>query len=122
MPTDIYIKSPGDENFTTRQVQVYAEIDQFAQGIEMLLNTVKGTVLGYPDMGCSLDSFLWNPYATNGSIRDHVVEQIQTYLPTYASTIPYEVDVSFLKGEIVDGIYINIKINGYEILGVIKTP
>ena len=122
MPTDIYIKSPGDDNFTSRQTQVFTELDQFGQGIEMLLNTVKGEVLGYPDMGCNLDAFLWNPYVSNGDISTHITSQIQTYLPEYASRIPFEVQVEFIKGDIVDGIFINIQVDGIDLLGLVKRP
>jgi phage baseplate assembly protein W len=118
MPNDIYIKMPGDKNYTAERINVEMDIDRFAQAIEMLLMTVKGTVLGYPDMGCNLDAYLWNPYVTVGSIRSHITEQIQTYIPEYAGKIPFNIDVSFVKGEIVDGIYINITIDTQEVFGV----
>ncbi len=118
MPNDIYIKMPGDKNYTSERINVELEIDRFAQAIEMLLMTTKGTVLGYPEMGCNLDAFLWNPYVSISTIRNAVVEQINKYIPEYSGTIPYDVDVSFVKGDIVDGIYINIIIDAQEVFGV----
>jgi phage baseplate assembly protein W len=119
MPTDIYIKLPGDKNYTEKRMQVELDIDRFAQSIEMLLMTTKGTVLGYPDMGCNLDSFLWNPYVTVGTIRTEITSQIQKYVPEYASTIPFDVQVEFIKGDLVDGIYVNVIIDAEEIFGLI---
>ncbi len=119
MPTDIYIKMPNDKNYTTERMEVELDIDRFAQAIEMLLTTTKGTVLGYPDMGCNLDAFLWNSYVTVGTIRTEVTSQIQKYIPEYSSTIPYEVQVEFVKGDLVDGIYINVIIDAEEMFGII---
>ena len=122
MPIDIYIKMPGDKNYTNQRREVEADLDKFAQAIEMLLMTTRGTVLGYPDMGCNLDAFLWNPYITNGQIRDSIATQISTYVPEYASTIPYEINVEFITGEIVDGILINIIIDSTQVFGVVAKP
>jgi hypothetical protein len=119
MPSDIYIKMPGDKNYTNDRIQVELEIDRFAQAIEMLLMTTKGTVLGYPEMGCNLDAFLWNSYVTVGTIKNEVTEQIQKYIPEYATTIPYDVQVEFIKGDLVDGIYINVIIDAEEVFGLI---
>jgi hypothetical protein len=119
MPTDIYIKIPGDSNYTEQSMQVELSVDRFAQAIEMLLTTTKGTVLGYPEMGCNLDAFLWNSYATVGSIRSEVINQIHKYIPEYSGTIPYEVEVDFIKGDLVDGIYINVIIDSQEMFGLI---
>lgn len=122
MPIDIYIKMPGDKNYTEKRREVDADLDKFAQAIEMLLMTTKGTVLGYPDMGCNLDAFLWNPYVTNGQIKDSISSQIQKYVPEYSSYIPYEIDVQFISGEIVDSILINIIIDSSELFGVVIKP
>jgi len=119
MPTDIYIKIPSDSNYIENRINVDLNVDRFAQAIEMLLTTTKGTVLGYPDMGCNLDAFLWNNYVTVGTVRTEVVSQIQKYIPQYSATIPYEVEVDFIKGDLVDGIYINVIIDSKEMFGLI---
>lgn len=119
MPTDIYIKRPTEEQYDVKRMEVDLEVDQFLQAIDMLLNTTKGTVLGYPEMGCNLDAYLWNPYVTSGEIISEIKDQIQRYVPEYASTIPYDIKVEFIKGDIIDGIYINIIIDTQQVFGVI---
>jgi phage baseplate assembly protein W len=119
MPSDIYIKMPNDNGFDEKRMQVEMDIDRFGQAIDMLLMTTKGTVLGYPEMGCNLDAFLWNPYITVGTIRTEITDQIQKYVPEYASRIPFEVHAEFIKGDIVDGIFVNIIIDSQEVFGVV---
>jgi hypothetical protein len=121
MAIDIYLRLPNDPNYNPEYLEVEDAISNFVQRVEMILTTVPGEVLGYPDFGVFLDGFLWNPYVTIGTIRNEIVTQIRRWLPN-DQLIPFSVEVSFLKGDIYDSILIDIVVDGTPILGLVATP
>lgn len=122
MAIDVYLRLPNDPNYNSNFVEVEDEVSNFVQRIEMILTTKPGEVLGSPEFGVNLEGYLWNPYITSGSIKNDIMTQIRRYCEYNQKNIPYSVDVNFVAGEIVDGIIIDIIIDGRKILGISAIP
>lgn len=118
MAVDVYLRLPNDPNYVASYVEVEDDVSNFVQQIEMILTTKPGEVLGSPDFGVNLDGYLWNNYVTSGTIKNDIQSQIRKYCPNHQQRIPYNISVNFVQGEIVDGIIIDIIIDGRKILGV----
>jgi len=122
MAIDIYLKIPSDPNYSSREIEVEDRLFNFVQYIEMILTTQKGEVFGDPELGANLEAYLWNTSITAATIKNEIISQIIKYCGFSAVDIPYDVDVSFIKGEITDTILVDIVIDGQKVLGVAATP
>jgi hypothetical protein len=122
MAIDIYLRIPTDPNYDPTQIDGDDMFQQFLQLIEMLLTTKKGEVLGNPDLGCNLEQFLWNDQITSSSVKREIMTQILSYGSDYGNSIPYDVEVNFISGEITDSILVDIFINDEKVLGIVATP
>jgi len=122
MAIDVYLRIPNDPNYVSNFVEVEDEVSNFVQRIEMILTTTPGEVLGSPDFGVNLEGYLWNPYVTSGSIKNDIMTQIRRYCEYNQGNIPFSIQVNFVTGEIVDGIIIDITIDGRKVLGISAIP
>lgn len=122
MAIDIYLRLPNDPNYVSNYVEVENDVSNFVQMIEMILTTKPGEILGSPEFGVNLEGFLWNPYITSGTIKNDIMTQIRRYCEYSQAKIPYSVEVNFIAGEIVDGIVIDIIIDGRKTLGISAIP
>ena len=122
MAVDIYLRLPNDPNYVSNFVEVEEDISNFVQRIEMILTTKPGEVLGSPDFGVNLEGYLWNNYITSGSIKNEIISQIRKYCVYDQLRIPFSIDVNFVQGDIVDGIIIDIIVDGRKILGISAVP
>lgn len=122
MALDIYLRLPQDPNYNANFLEVEDDISNFVQMIEMCLTTVPGEVLGEPELGCNLEGYLWNPYITVGTIKNDIMSQIRRFCDYSQLGIPFNVNVSFLKGNISDSILVDIEIDGRSILGIAASP
>jgi len=122
MPLDIYLKIPTDPNYDETQIEVNDDLFNFVQLVEMILTTEKGEVFGAPDLGASLESYLWNPNITASTIKSEINRQIFEYAQFTSTSIPYSIDVNFMKGAITDTILVDLLVDGSKVLGIAATP
>lgn len=122
MALDVYLKIPTDPDYSSSEIEVEDELFNFVQYIEMILTTQKGEVFGSPNLGASLESYLWNPNISASIIKREIIEQIKEFCPRSSSTIPFDIDVNFVKGEITDSILVDIEIDGTKVLGISAIP
>jgi hypothetical protein len=122
MALDIYLRLPQDPNYNANFLEVEDDISNFVQMIEMMLTTVPGEVLGEPELGCNLEGYLWNPYITVGTIKNDITSQIRRFCGNSQLSIPFSVDVNFVKGDVSDSILVDIEIDGRKVLGIAATP
>jgi hypothetical protein len=123
MPVDIYFKSEDYPYYNPFEIEVIENVEIFLQQVEMILTTPKGTILGTPGLGIGLESYLWDLNISSSSIKQDILEQINEYI-SYETTIgiDYDIEVSFLKGEIWDTMIIDILIDGRKVSGYAITP
>jgi hypothetical protein len=122
MPIDIYLRPQQDPNYNSNFIEVQDELSIFIQMIEMILVTVPGEILGEPNLGVNLEGFLWNPNITVGTIKNEITAQIRRYCIYSESSIPVKIDVSFIRGDLTDGILVDIIVDGTKVLGVVASP
>lgn len=114
---EIYIKNLTDPNFEPDKVQIESEIGQLIAQIETILFTRKGSVLGRPDFGCSLEDMLFTFGFAEYKIKQEIRNQLTAYCPL-ATKHNVTIDVSFQKGEVRDIGYIDIKIDNQYTVAV----
>lgn len=122
MALDIYLRVPTDPNYDSTQLEVADSVDNFIQMIEMILTTDKTEVFGEPGLGIGLESFLWNPNISTGTIKTEINRQILLYCPNGIGIVPYEIDINFVKGDIYDTMLVDIIIDNQKVLGIAATP
>jgi hypothetical protein len=122
MAVDIYLRTPEDPNFDFSQLEVEDSVANFVQYIEMLLTTSKGEVFGDPEFGCNLEAYLWNQTISTGSIMTEINREILLHCPESCGNIPYELEISFFKGDLYDTMIVDIIIDGRKVLGIAATP
>ena len=122
MPLDVYLKIPEDPNYDPTQIEVEDDLFNFVQYIEMILTTNRGDVFGAPEMGANLEAYLWNQQVSAGTIKSEITKQIFLFCQDMASRIPFDIEVTFFKGDITDSILVDIVINGETVLGIVSTP
>jgi len=122
MALDIYLRLPQDPNYNSDFLEVEDDISNFVQMIEMCLTTVPGEVLGEPELGCNLEGYLWNPYITVGTIKNDIMSQVRRFCGYSQISIPFSVNVNFIKGSISDSILVDIEVDGRSVLGIAASP
>ena len=122
MALDIYLRLPQDPNYSPDFLEVEDDISNFVQMIEMMLTTVPGEVLGEPELGFNLEGYLWNPYITVGTIKNDIMSQIRRFCNYSQLSIPFNVNVNFIKGNVSDSILVDIEIDGRSVLGIAASP
>jgi hypothetical protein len=123
MPVDIYFKQENYPYYDSEEIEVVDDLEIFLQQIEMLLTTPKRSLLGDPDFGINLESYLWNFGIGSSPVKQEIYNQILKYVD-YSSyeSIPFDIAISFLKGEIYDTMIVDIEIDGTKVAGYAVTP
>lgn len=121
MAVDLYFKLPDDKVFDPNALEETSSVEIFLQNLDMIMTTKKGSVLGDPDFGLSLDQYLWSFSGGSGTIKQEILQQIAQYVEN-VENIPYDIDVNFLSGEIWDTILIDVYIRGEKTAGYWMAP
>jgi hypothetical protein len=123
MAVDIYFKLSEYPYYDPSEIEINDELEMFLQNVEMLITTPKGTVLGDPNFGCSLESYLWSTDKSAYDIKQEITSQIYEYVnfDNYGG-ISYDIEVNFLQGEIWDTAIIDLTIDGTKVSGYVVNP
>lgn len=78
---DFYMKSEVDPSFREDQIEVYDDVEACINQISMTLLTRKGEVLGEPDFGLELESYLFDFDLDPFGLSDSAQAQVYTYIP-----------------------------------------
>lgn len=107
---ELYIKTPGDPNFTPNAVEINSKLEQLITQIQVVLFTNKGDFISNPDFGCSLEDLLFRFILNEDQIKERINNQIFRYC---GLTQEFNVDteVTFKQGVTRHIAYINIYIN-----------
>lgn len=123
MAVDIYFKLEEYPFYDQTEIEVNDNVEIFLQQVEMILTTPKTSVLGDPDFGCALETYLWDTQVSSSAIKQEVLDQIATYIDyEIRSYIDYDINVAFIKGEVWDTAVIDIVIDGISVAGYAVTP
>lgn len=97
----MYIRNPDDPNFIPGNIEISSDLEMFIQQIEMVLMTEQGEILGQPDFGANLEYYVHSLNISAGRIKTLVTSQIVQFCPL-SSKFPFNVDMSFYKGDVKD--------------------
>lgn len=114
---ELYIKTVGDPNYRSTELQTNDEVQKLITQIETILFTNKGEVLGDVEFGCSLNDLLYSLNANEFTIKNEITRQISKYCPL-AGKYGVEVDIAFVRGEVRDEAYIDITIDNTFVVSV----
>lgn len=77
---DFYIRPPEDPKYLGDIVEVSNEIESSIQQVKMTLFTKRGEVLGEPDFGLDLDSYLFEYDVDPFSLSSEAMLQVNKYV------------------------------------------
>lgn len=114
---ELYVKTIEDPNHDETSVHTENEIIQLITQIETMLFTDRGTVLGEPGFGASLETLIYELNANEEQIIGMINEQLEMYIPL-SEKYDTLVDVTFQRGEVRDVANLNITIDGQYLVEV----
>jgi hypothetical protein len=117
MIRELYCRNYTDPGYRPNQLETSNEIEALLTKIRMIIFTSKGEVLGFPNLGLSLEEQLFELQANTSIIQSAFNGQLATYAPEAGK---YKVDISikFVAGEVRDFCFIDIYIDGTKYIGV----
>lgn len=77
---DFYMRPEGDPKYREDQVEVYDEIESCINQVKMTLLTNKGEVLGEPNFGLQIESYLFDFELDPFKLSDNASSQVQRYV------------------------------------------
>lgn len=123
MAIDLYFKMDTYPYYDADEIETNNRVEMLLQCVEMILTTPKGSVLGEPDFGMNLDSYIWSMSKSSSNIKQDAMFQFQSYISQETwNGISLDVDVNFIKGEIWDSIILDILIDGTKVAGYAVEP
>lgn len=123
MAIDLYFKMDTYPYYDADEIELNDRVEMLLQEVEMILTTPKGSVLGDPDFGVSLDSYIWTTSKGSSHIKQDVDFQINKYISNDTMNgIDLDMDVNFIKGEVWDTLYLDILIDGTKVAGYAVEP
>jgi len=118
MLKEIYCRPSDDPNaneFILEHSNVY---ETLLGKLRLILMTERGSVLGDPFFGSSLETFIFETRVPASEIENDIKTQIATYI-SEASLFDIKVKVSLQKGVTNDTGVVDIIVNGSKALGII---
>jgi len=117
MIREIYCRNSNDPGYRPNQLETSNEIEALLTKIRMILFTSKGEVLGFPNLGLSLEEQLFELNANTALLQNAFYGQLATYAPE-SGKFKTEISVRFVPGEVRDFCFIDIYIDGTKYIGV----
>ena len=77
---DFYMRPEYDPKYRPDQVEVYDEIEACINQVKMTLLTKKGEVLGEPNFGVELESYLFDFELDPSALSDSASRQVDKYV------------------------------------------
>ena len=122
MIVDIYNRITTYPYYDPNVIEVEDEVEMFVQQVDTIMTTPKGSLLGDPDFGVSLDAYLWRTHLGSGNIRQDILQQINKYCVPEMKDITFDLEVSFIQGEIWDTVLVDLIIDGTKVAGYSVAP
>ena len=117
MIREIYCRNSGDPGYRPNQLETSNEIEALLTKIRMLLFTSKGEVLGFPNLGLSLEEQLFELNSNTAALQNAFYGQLAAYAPE-SGKFKTEISVKFVPGEVRDFCFLDIYIDGTKYIGV----
>lgn len=116
--SEIYSKISTEAFFESDRLEVKDEIETIIGKIRTLMFTRRGDVLGNPDFGVDVESYIFETFFDQNGITNDLRNQMYRYIPE-AGRYNLEVAVNLVQGTHKDDIVIDIIINREKVLGFV---
>lgn len=116
--SEIYSKISTEAYFESDRLEVKDEIEALIGKIRTLMFTRKGDVLGSPDFGVDVESYIFETFFDQNGIVNDIRNQMYRFIPE-AGRYNLEVAVNLVQGTHKDDIIIDILINREKVLGFV---
>jgi hypothetical protein len=114
---ELYIKSAGDPNFDSEQLQVDEDIQLLLTQIETLIFTNKGDVMGVPEFGLNLEDYVYSFMYNDDMLKGLVSNAISQFIPL-SNKYPVNVTVEYVTESERNAVYIDIVIDNRYGIGL----
>ena len=118
MISEIYTKPPWDPTYQENIIDHNDIYESILSKVRMILFTKPGEVIGNPNFGVDLESYVFSLNASTQSIEKMIQEQINQYVPE-ALVCNISVNVEFVSQDTHDIAFVNIKIDGTEAMSLV---
>lgn len=114
--SEIYLRVPSDDFFENDRLEVTNEIEALVDKIRMVMLTKKGELLGDPNFGVDLESYIFETYFDKKGIQREIQTQFALYIPEMKK---YEILTSayLSEGEFRSDIIVDIFVNQERLIG-----
>lgn len=105
-------------NYNPTVIDYENQIEEIVQQIKMLLLTNKGEIMGFPSMGLSLETLIFNLSINNKALEKRIFNQVLLYVPE-AIKMNFRVDVKFYEGTVQDMCIIDVFLRDNKQFGIV---
>ena len=115
--TDFYILYEGVPFYTPVDLIEDDIIKVIIQKYQLIVFTIKGEVLGQPELGANLDELLFETNVSESAVKEVILDQLAMFCKEIYST-NFDVNVVFVQDpeNYQDMMFINFTINDYDII------
>jgi len=113
---DFYIRYKGHPTFSPYELIEDELVRVIVMKVEMILFTDKGEVIGQPNFGADLNTFLHETKVSADFVKRQIIEQLTIYVPEL-TTVEYSLEVQFMENpeSYSDMMFIDFKVRDTEI-------
>jgi hypothetical protein len=116
--SEIYSKISTEAYFESDRLEVKDEIETLIGKVRTIMFTRKGDVLGSPDFGVDVESYIFETFFDKDGIINDLRNQFYRFIPE-AGRYNLQVLVNLVQGTYKDDIIIDILINQERVLGFV---
>jgi hypothetical protein len=108
--TDFYILYEGHPKYVPNEIIEDEVVSVIIQKLEMILFSIKGDILGQPDLGANLLELLYETKVSDSVVKKEIQDQIALFIPELQQST-YTISVVFAQDPVnfQDIMFINIK-------------
>lgn len=120
MIVDIYLRDKDDPKFNPNAIEISNSLEIFIQKLLMILNTQRGSVLGNPNFGIDLSTYIFDFEFDDALVKNEIINQISSYISEDEKRLyKVDVDIKRFRGEDRDVVLIDFIINDFNAFGVL---
>lgn len=112
---DIYLVGDTEYGHDSSRVETSSKLDMYLNQIRMLMNTQKGSILGYEDFGVDIEGLVFEKDLNENSIKTEIEDHIKLYC-SLNRDFTTNVVVKFFRGVSRDMCVIDIFIDGSKMI------
>lgn len=114
---EIYFRDPTDPRYNSKMLETNDPTEALISKIRMIIHTPKGAVLGEPNFGLDLESWLFEDRFDEEGVRSDFYAQVARYIPE-SKNFRIELDMTERTDSVKNMVLLEISIEGQKYLGI----